>query len=1002
MDNMNLILNFVTHNSNDSNSEISSIRSKLKGVRGGWREKSKVRKSLKKNATNSIKNSQVLEKLYKKSKLVRHLDLNNSKKQQNHENNDEKKEKNSHYISNINNINNISSNGLTRNPQIISSIFTNNPKIINIPDDEIKSENSKNSNQNNQSNHSINNNSSFIGTGLNSELISNVKKKLGIEKPTNIQQKAIPILLNSINDDADVFIQAETGSGKTLAYLFPIVQRLMFAEQQNTQDTTRNSSFSRNIGTLVIILTPTRELAKQILLVINSLINIPSSKLSTLHLTHWIVPGSIIGGEKKQSEKARLRKGINILVSTPGRLLDHLQTTKSFIVKHLRWLVLDEADRLLELGFEEKLQSILKILDEKSNDDDIQNQLPFTSSSLPRRRQTILCSATLKNNVKNLAGYALDSPIFIGEKNDPEDSSYSTPNQLQQTYVTTPAKLRLITLTSLLKSTFREKNTINSKIVVFLSCCDSVDFHFDLFANSGKFPREQIDDSKNKVKIQSFEDNNNDLSKCSCYVKSTIIPNTTLYKLHGELSQADRTTIFNNFSKAETGILFCTDVAARGLDLPGISKIIQYDPPIDIKDYVHRVGRTARLGKKGEAILFLLPSEIEYINALKSHGIHAKSVKVETLLESLMPIKNQEYEFEATNIQLKFERYILSNSKCTELAERAFSSSIRAYATHSSLEKQIFHIKKLHLGHIAKKKELSGNTKNLNAKRKFDFLNNKFATTRNKKPWIKNKVLNYLYLGPGPKQKPVRAQIIEFFTINTEQRNLDKIIYAEIHDTEYSIRCSFNAICSQEFECQNRITLQSIKGAFIIIHEYSIIHYHNKSSNLITLEIKKFNYSANIVPEFDYSLKSIYDDMDYQAGIKRSANKNRNPFEHPGWRNVDKRIHSMSCRKIPYDQQKILDQIPGFTPDFGWEITNPEYDVNESIDDQDSVSSDDDQTLSSPESTLSSAGDPVIESDEELSLNASEEQVQEIRKCLKRNNEENVENKKTKLHKSAT
>ncbi|RHZ68901.1 hypothetical protein Glove_292g65 [Diversispora epigaea] len=261
------------------------------------------------------------------------------------------------------------------------------------------------------------------------------------------------------------------------------------------------------------------------------------------------------------------------------------------------------------------------------------------------------------------------------------------------------------------------------------------------------------------------------------------------------------------------------------------------------------------------------------------------------------------------------------------------------------------------------------------------------------KPWIKNKVLNYLYLGPEPKQKPVRAQIIEFYTIHTEQRNPDKIIYAEIHDTEYSIQCSFNAVCSREFECQNRISLQ---GAFIIICEYSIIHYHNKSSSLITLEIKKFTYSTNIVPEFDFSLKSIYDDMDYQAGIKRSANKNRNPFEHPGWRNVDKRIHSMSCRKIPHDQQKTLDQI------LGWEITNPEYEVNESIDDQDSISSDDDDTLSSPESTLSSAGDRVIESDEELSLNASEEQVQEIRKCLKRNSEENVENKKTKLQKNDT
>ncbi|CAG8609534.1 190_t:CDS:2, partial [Racocetra fulgida] len=567
-------------------------------------------------------------------------------------------------------------------PQIISSIFTCNPEIVDIHENKVSTRNTAHYEPSNAPINDV----SFIGMGLNVDLITNVKDKLGVEKPTNVQKKVIPILLSSIqnnddtsNKDIDIVLQAETGSGKTLAYLLPIIHRLIriTTNLQNANPKTR-SPLSRSIGTLAIILTPTRELAKQILSVLESLVNLPPSRLSDRHLTHWIVPGSVIGGEKKQSEKARLRKGINILVCTPGRLLDHLSNTKSFVVDHLRWLVLDEADRLLELGFEETLQKILKILDDrKESVNQLKNNL-LTSPIWPKKRQTILCSATLKDDVKRLVGYSLSNPVYVRGNDVSKGQMYSTPNQLKQTYVITPAKLRLVTLTAILKSIFNvenNKNAMNHKVIVFFSCCDTVDFHFDLFVNSENFQKNKTSNiSENVIKLnmdtdEEYHRESNSKSKELRFL-STVIPKVRLFKLHGDLLQRDRTTTFDEFSKSKSGILFCTDVAARGLDLPNVAKIIQYDPPTDLKDYVHRVGRTARLGKKGDAILFLLPSEIEYIHVLKSHEIHAEPVQVETLLENLVPInENKDYKVIATDIQLGFENYVYSDTKGFGLRE---------------------------------------------------------------------------------------------------------------------------------------------------------------------------------------------------------------------------------------------------------------------------------------------------------------------------------------------
>ncbi|KAF9163076.1 ATP-dependent RNA helicase dbp7 [Actinomortierella ambigua] len=605
--------------------------------------------------------------------------------------------------------------------------------------------------------------SSFTGMGLDEDLSRHMESKLRVSKPTVIQQKAIPVLLGPTRrvgqdiptTDTDVIIQAETGSGKTLTYLLPILNRLVESESSPALD----MDSKRAIGTLAIIMTPTRELAKQILQVLETLLSMPASSTTGKRRSHWIVPGIVIGGDKKKSEKARLRKGVNILVGTPGRLLDHLQNTQSFNVQSLRWLVLDEADRLLELGFEETMTAILKILEARVRIGAASTSGLDVTRKWPQKRQTVLCSATLTDEVQRLAGSTLVDPIFVSAKKEAHVSTatttsvdkvtatgdektgttaqqFSTPEQLKQLYVVTPAKLRLVTLAAMLKNAFgftRGSTTATSspKIVVFLSSCDSVDFHYGLFANAGKEVKkdptedgyfgesfekaegaEDMDDGDeipNKMQQDELfrakreaERTEARKARMALFLKGTILPDVPLFRLHGNLAQALRTDTYFEFCKAKSGVLFATDVAARGLDLPDVSHIIQYDPPSDLKDYVHRVGRTARLGRDGEAVLFLLPSEVKYLELLSAQGLPTEEVSITSVLMKLAPPKSNEYQQPATDIQNTFERYNLHSAENIGVARGAYWAFVKSYATHPSSEKHIFHIKNLHLGHIAK------------------------------------------------------------------------------------------------------------------------------------------------------------------------------------------------------------------------------------------------------------------------------------------------------------
>lgn len=575
--------------------------------------------------------------------------------------------------------------------QIISSLFSYNPSATSTADASTQKEDEagmlKASNA-----ALVDGIDSFTTLGISPILAAHLLTKLDLKAPTAIQKAALPRLLS---ETCDGFIQAETGSGKTLAYLLPLVQRLMSVS---------GTGVHRDSGLFAIVLAPTRELCRQISVVLEGL----------LRCAHWIVSGTVIGGEKKKSEKARLRKGLNILVATPGRLADHLDNTKVLDVSNVRWLVLDEGDRLMELGFEEELQGIIRKLDER--------QKPTQQlAGLPEKRTTILCSATLKMNVQRLGEISLADAVHIkadpsdegkspNANDDADETEFSVPAQLRQSYLVVPAKLRLVTLTALLKRTFARKGTV-MKAVVFVSCADSVDFHFELFT------RRRPGDAEEKSNDEADHNTTNAALSKDTVRKVTAFSNPStsvvLHKLHGSLPQHVRTATLSEFARQkDPSVLVCTDVASRGLDLPNVDLVVEYDPAFSADDHLHRIGRTARLGREGRALIFLLPGlEEGYVDILKRAYRDGSAQAVsrndpDEILKRGFGGNSDEaskgWEEKATDCQLETERWTIENPTKLEMARRAYQSHIRAYATHVANERSIFSIKELHLGHLAK------------------------------------------------------------------------------------------------------------------------------------------------------------------------------------------------------------------------------------------------------------------------------------------------------------
>lgn len=567
----------------------------------------------------------------------------------------------------------------------------------------------------------------FTDLGLSQTLAAHLLTKMNLKAPTAIQKNSIPQLLK---EECDAFIQAETGSGKTLAYLLPLVQRIMALSRGGSKKNGHGDgdgapkngevTVHRDSGLFAIILAPTRELCKQISVVLESL----------LRCAHWIVAGTVIGGEKKKSEKARLRKGLNILVATPGRLADHLDNTKVLDVSNVRWLVLDEGDRLMDLGFEEEIQGIVKKLDKRHR--------PSRIPGLPDKRTTVLCSATLKMNVQRLGEISLKDAVHIKvdpaeedeqqakdkstKKEEEKEPAFSVPAQLRQSYVVVAAKLRLVTLTALLKRTFARKGSV-MKAIIFVSCADSVDFHFEVFtrkelgdAEKEKDGKDNDDAEEDTEGKEKEKEKTNKSSPHGTIALATAFSNptnpVTIHKLHGSLPQHVRTSTLSSFARnRDASVLICTDVASRGLDLPNVDFVIEYDPAFSADDHLHRIGRTARLGRDGRALIFLLPgNEENYVEVLKrGYRDGGKAITRHDANEILKrgfggntDAASKDWEQKATDWQLEVERWALGNPKYLELARRAFQSHVRAYATHVASERSMFNIKELHLGHLAK------------------------------------------------------------------------------------------------------------------------------------------------------------------------------------------------------------------------------------------------------------------------------------------------------------
>ncbi|KAH7883888.1 DEAD-domain-containing protein [Phlebopus sp. FC_14] len=415
---------------------------------------------------------------------------------------------------------------------------------------------------------------------------------MGFKTMTPVQSKAIPPLLAG----KDVLGAARTGSGKTLAFLIPAVELL------------HRMKFKPRNGTGIIIVSPTRELALQIFGVAKDLM-----------AHHSQTFGIVIGGANRRAEAEKLEKGVNLVVATPGRLLDHLQNTKGFVFRNLKALVIDEADRILEIGFEEEMKKIISIL---PNDG----------------RQSMLFSATQTTKVQDLARISLrPGPLHVDVDKEEATSTVST---LSQGYVVCPSDRRFLLL-----FTFLKKN-LKKKIIVFFSSCNSVKYHGELL---------------NYIDVPVLD-------------------------LHGKQKQQKRTNTFFEFINAESGILLCTDVAARGLDIPRVDWIIQYDPPDDPRDYIHRVGRTARAGKVGKSLLFLLESELGFLRYLK---------------EAKVPLN--EFTFPAdriANVQSQLEKLLQKNYFLHQSARDGFRSYLQAYASYSL--KKIFDINALDLAKVGK------------------------------------------------------------------------------------------------------------------------------------------------------------------------------------------------------------------------------------------------------------------------------------------------------------
>lgn len=449
----------------------------------------------------------------------------------------------------------------------------------------------------------------------------------GFSELTPIQRLAIPQALAG----RDVLAAAPTGSGKTLAFLVPMLE-VLWRDKWNTLD-----------GLGALILSPTRELSMQIFDVIRSVAR-----------RHLISAGLVIGGKDFKGESDKVGS-MNVLVGTPGRLLHHMDHVVDFECASLKILVLDEADKILDMGFSSTLDAIMQ--------------------NLPSERQTLLFSATQTKDIKSLARLSLKKPEYVSVSNAASGSVLTNkpgkvdegvddkhpaadlnsnvkivgvPSGLSQSYAVVELHQKLSVLWSFIKT------HLKAKMIIFLSSGKQVRFVFEAF----------------------------------CKLR----PGMSLLHIHGNMKQLRRTEIYDAFCRTRSAALFATDVASRGLDFPDVEWVVQMDCPDDVSTYIHRVGRTARFKSSGRAMLLLNAGmEENFIKRLEEKKLRLHRTRINP--------------GRLTSIEPRVMALVTSSQELRELAQRAYVFYLKS--VHQKGDKDVFDVGAIDLGALAKSFGLS-------------------------------------------------------------------------------------------------------------------------------------------------------------------------------------------------------------------------------------------------------------------------------------------------------
>lgn len=355
----------------------------------------------------------------------------------------------------------------------------------------------------------------FKDYGLSEDILKSIEK-LGYKSPTEVQNRVIPVALN----DKDIIVKSQTGSGKTASFAIPL------CEKANIE--TREPQ--------VLVLTPTRELCVQV-----------KDDITNIGRFKRIRCAAVFGKQPMSTQIDELKQRVHIVVGTPGRVMDHIERG-SLITDGVKYLIIDEADKMLNMGFIEQVETII--------------------NAMPKQRVTMLFSATMPEEIRALCNKYMNNPSLI--EITPE--RMTAENIEQELYkVDNSDKLNL------LKDIIKVENP--ESCIIFCGTKDRVDSLIKHMTSGGY--------------------------SCSA--------------LHGRMLQNDRLNIMQSFKRGEFRFLVATDVAARGIDVEDVTHIINYDVPVEVEGYVHRIGRTGRAGSKGKAITLVSPNEFKYVRNIEEY-----------------------------------------------------------------------------------------------------------------------------------------------------------------------------------------------------------------------------------------------------------------------------------------------------------------------------------------------------------------------------------------------